>query len=120
MKKFGKNKIALLLACASIFGGETQAMDTNKSQRHQTLAARGATDKNSNKGFANWAKDHKWQLAVDIGVPVVATASILAFLDIKYWGKKDIEDPWYTNNFEKVYEEIEEGCQEILKYVKNN
>ena len=34
--------------------------------------------------------------------------------------KKDIEDPWYTNNFEKVYEEIEEGCQEILKYVKNN
>ena len=89
MKKFGKNKIALLLACASIFGGETQAMDTNKSQRHQTLAARGATDKNSNKGFANWAKNHKWQLAVGIGVPVVATASILAFLGVKYWGKKD-------------------------------
>ena len=49
----------------------------------------GATDKNSNKGFANWAKDHKWQLAVGIGVPVITTASILAFLGVKYWGKKD-------------------------------
>lgn len=33
---------------------------------------------------------------------------------------KDIEDPWYTNNFEKVYEEIDEGCQEIIKLLKNN
>ena len=29
-------------------------------------------------------------MAVGIGVPVVAaTASILAFLGVKYWGKKD-------------------------------
>ncbi|MBR6949916.1 MAG: low molecular weight phosphotyrosine protein phosphatase [Bacilli bacterium] len=33
---------------------------------------------------------------------------------------KDIEDPWYTNNFEKVFEEIEEGCKEIIKKLKNN
>ena len=89
MKKFSRRKIALALACASILGGRTQAM--NKPQSRQTVAAvGGATDKNSNKGFANWAKDHKWQLAVGIGVPVVAaTASILAFLGVKYWGKKD-------------------------------
>ena len=63
----------------------------NKPQSRQTVAAvGGATDKNSNKGFANWAKNHKWKLAVGIGVPVVAaTASILAFLGVKYWGKKD-------------------------------
>lgn len=23
---------------------------------------------------------------------------------------KDVEDPWYTNNFDKVYDEIYEGC----------
>lgn len=33
---------------------------------------------------------------------------------------KDIEDPWYTNNFEKVFEEIEQGCKEIIKKIKNN
>lgn len=27
----------------------------------------------------------------------------------------DIEDPWYTNNFQKVYEEILDGCRKILK-----
>ena len=87
MKKFSRRKIALALACASIFGGKTQAM--KKPQSRQTVAAvGGATDKNSNKGFANWAKNHKWQLAVGIGVPVAA-ASILAFLGVKYWGKKD-------------------------------
>lgn len=26
----------------------------------------------------------------------------------------DIEDPWYTDNFEKVYEEIQEGIDRIL------
>ena len=33
---------------------------------------------------------------------------------------KDIEDPWYTNNFEKVFEEIEVGCKEIIKKLKSN
>ena len=27
---------------------------------------------------------------------------------------KDIEDPWYTNNFDKVYEEIYLGCSNLL------
>ena len=88
MKRFSRRKIALVLACASVLGGKTQAM--NKPQSQKTIAAvGGATDKNSNKGFANWAKNHEWQLAVGIGVPVVAAASILAFLGVKYWGKKD-------------------------------
>lgn len=26
----------------------------------------------------------------------------------------DIEDPWYTGNFEKVYNEIYEGCNKLL------
>ena len=39
MKKFSRRKIALALACASILGGRTQAM--NKPQSRQTVAAVG-------------------------------------------------------------------------------
>lgn len=28
--------------------------------------------------------------------------------------KKDVEDPWYTRNFEKVYKEIDQGCTTLL------
>ena len=30
---------------------------------------------------------------------------------------KDIEDPWYTGNFEKVYNEIYEGCLKIYNKI---
>lgn len=33
--------------------------------------------------------------------------------------KKDVEDPWYTRNFEKVYEEIELGCENLIEIIKN-
>ena len=32
----------------------------------------------------------------------------------------DIEDPWYTRNFDKVYKEIDESCNNILSIIKNN
>lgn len=32
------------------------------------------------------------------------------FLD----SKEEIEDPWYTGRFERVYEQIESSCREIL------
>lgn len=31
---------------------------------------------------------------------------------------EDIEDPWYTRNFEKVYKQIESGCMGLLEYIK--
>lgn len=35
--------------------------------------------------------------------------------------KKDVEDPWYTRNFENVYQEIDLGCTELLNmFLKNN
>lgn len=34
--------------------------------------------------------------------------------------KKDVEDPWYTRNFEKVYEEINIGCDKLLEVFLNN
>lgn len=33
--------------------------------------------------------------------------------------KYNIEDPWYTNNFEKVYDEINTGCDNIISKIKN-
>jgi len=29
----------------------------------------------------------------------------------------DIEDPWYSGNFEKVFEQITAGCKGILKRI---
>lgn len=31
--------------------------------------------------------------------------------------KKDIADPWYTNNFSLTYQEIEMGCKYFLEYL---
>lgn len=46
-------------------------------------------------------------------------SNILRILDdpknkIKKLCNKDIEDPWYTGNFEKVYQEINDGIDAIL------
>ncbi len=32
--------------------------------------------------------------------------------------KGDIEDPWYTGNFEKVYEQIKRGCEGLMQYLR--
>lgn len=34
-------------------------------------------------------------------------------------GNEEIEDPWYTGSFEKVYKQIERGCKQILNTLKN-
>ena len=31
----------------------------------------------------------------------------------------EIEDPWYSGNFEKVYSQIYNGCTHLLEYIKN-
>ena len=32
---------------------------------------------------------------------------------------RDIEDPWYTGNFDKTYEDVVEGCKALLGYLKS-
>lgn len=32
---------------------------------------------------------------------------------------RDIADPWYTGNFDETYDDIKEGLEEFLKYLKN-
>ena len=33
---------------------------------------------------------------------------------------RDIADPWYTGNFDKTYEDISQGLQRFMKYLKKN
>ena len=79
MRKFGKNKVALFLACASILSSKIQARNENEPQSQQTVVAVGvASNKNSNKGLINWVKDHKWQLGVGSAL-TFATAVVSQF-----------------------------------------
>ncbi len=31
---------------------------------------------------------------------------------------KEIDDPWYTHNFNITYEEIDKGCRALLEYIR--
>ncbi len=40
---------------------------------------------------------------------------------LEFAGKKDnIADPWYTSRFDIAYRDILEGCQALLKYLREN
>lgn len=39
---------------------------------------------------------------------------------IKKLLEKDIEDPWYTNNYEKVYHEIYQGCLNLINIIEKD
>ena len=111
MKRFGKNKIALFLAFASVLSGKTQAMNEPKS--HQTLAAVGAASKNQNGGFVNWVKNHKWQLVA--GTLTTATVVTLAALGIKYLIPKNKEEPKKEPKKEELKEEEHEPKEKTKK-----
>lgn len=34
--------------------------------------------------------------------------------------EEEIEDPWYTGRFEKVYNQIERGCESLFNYLLDN
>ena len=33
---------------------------------------------------------------------------------------RNIADPWYTGNFDETYEDVLEGCEGFLKYLKEH
>ena len=33
---------------------------------------------------------------------------------------QDIADPWYTGNFDRTYEDVKEGCEALLVYIKQH
>ena len=32
---------------------------------------------------------------------------------------KEIDDPWYTHNFNVTYDEVDKGCRALLKHIKS-
>ena len=44
---------------------------------------------------------------------------VYRLLDFTY-NSRDIDDPWYTRDFDRAYKEILEGCEAFLKYIKEN
>ena len=103
MKKFSRKKIAFALACTSILGVKIQAMDTNKAQTPQTVAAVGATSRN-NQSKQGLSKNQKLGIIAAASL-VVASVVVFTILGVKYLGKKEsCSDPNKTPNIEKKKE----------------
>ncbi len=83
MKKFGKDKIALFLACTSVLGNKASAMSANKVQNPKTVAAvGGVTSRNNQSVKQGLSKKQKFTIAT--------IASILAVtaVGLTIWGVK--------------------------------
>ncbi len=50
------------------------------------------------------------------GDPDGKVYKFLSFAD----SDRDIADPWYTGNFDATYEDVVEGCQGFLDYLRKN
>ena len=44
---------------------------------------------------------------------------MLDFADDEELKGKDVDDPWYTRDFNTAFYEIEKGCEGLLSYLKN-
>ena len=87
MKKFGRKKIAIALACTSILGGKSST-----TLYPQTVEAAGRSVESSSKGFVNWVKNHKWPV-IGGASAITAVAIVSTVLGVKYLGKKDQKNP---------------------------
>ena len=45
---------------------------------------------------------------------------LLDFVEDEYLKGLDIDDPWYTRDFDRSYNEIEKGCDGLIKFIHNN
>ena len=45
---------------------------------------------------------------------------MLDFVDDESLKGRDVADPWYTRDFNKSFEEIEKGCEGLLRFISGN
>lgn len=45
---------------------------------------------------------------------------MLDFVDDESLKGRDVADPWYTRDFNKSFEEIEKGCEGLLRFIREN
>ncbi len=50
---------------------------------------------------------------------MIPEEKIYKFLTFSGSGR-DIADPWYTGNFDETYEDVLEGCEGFLNYLKKH
>lgn len=112
MKKLGKDKMALVLACMSILGGKTSAM--NKSESPKTVAAVGgaAFGNQVNPGF-NTKKVSINQNSQRFGTKekLIAAGSILASLGIGVVGDRVVSN---------IFSDYSKGKKIAIKYFQGN
>ncbi|MBR0183779.1 MAG: hypothetical protein IJQ10_01250 [Clostridia bacterium] len=84
MKKLRRKKLAFALACASILGGEAQAMDENKPKSPQSVAAvGGATSRDNQSVKQGLTKNQKLGITAAITTLVAVPAVALTIWGIK-------------------------------------
>lgn len=65
------------------------------------------------------AMDESNERAIRSILPPDAKAEVMLFLSLlPERGLKDVPDPYYTGNFDEVYELVSEGCRRLLEKVK--
>lgn len=47
-------------------------------------------------------------------------SKLLDFVDDEKIKGQDIDDPWYTRDFDLSYDEIKKGCEGLLKFLNAN
>ena len=84
MKKFGRDRIALFLTCMSVLGSRTSAMNTNKAQNPQSVAAvGGVTSRNDQFVKQGLTKNQKLGIGAAITTLVAVPAVALTIWGIK-------------------------------------
>lgn len=84
MSRFSRRKIALALACASVLGGKTQAMNSNMSQSKQALAAVGEA---TSSKFNKLTKKQKIAIGLGVGLGVISIGAISTIIALAIKGK---------------------------------
>ena len=83
MNKFGRNKVALFLTCMSVLGNKISAVNTNKSQSPQTVAAVGGATSRSNQSVKQGlTKNQK------LAIGAIASLVGITAIGLTIWGVK--------------------------------
>ena len=103
MKKFGRDRIALFLTCMSVLGSRTSAMNTNKAQNPQSVAAvRGVTSRNDQFVKQGLTKNQKLGIGAAITALVAVPAVALTIWGIKKHKNNDQDHQEKSKKAEKI------------------
>ena len=118
MKKFGKDKIALFLACTSLLSDKASAMNMGKTQNQQPVAAvGGAISRNNQSVKQGLSKKQKFTIATIASILAVTAVGLTIWGVKKYLSSKD--DPSKNKDNEYNNKKNNEDVK-ILKSVKKS